>query len=177
MVKIFSSFLFFCLTIFCNKKEDSKKYEVKGELKYTSSYCGGARPPDEMLLELQTPKPLHGKKIFIKKGKQNEADLELIDSAVTDINGHFFLLLPSGDYVAVGEEKKDKKYCNALLKKHAKATQYNSAIDVECLNNWFKTPDFTFTVKNSNQVVNHVYHKGCQWNETPCTQYTGPLPP
>jgi hypothetical protein len=45
---------------------------VNIKITQTSSYCGGAAPPRELIEQLNTPVPLAGKVIYLRKGKTNK---------------------------------------------------------------------------------------------------------
>jgi hypothetical protein len=51
----------------CLAQQKPQARLVSGEVTQTSSYCGGARPSDEMVQEQNRPKPYGGKKFYIRK--------------------------------------------------------------------------------------------------------------
>jgi hypothetical protein len=64
-----------------------------GTITNTQSYCGGARPPQELLTELATPKPYGNHLlVFVHTGSQKEY------SFITDEHGHYEVELPLGKY-------------------------------------------------------------------------------
>ena len=71
---------------------------VKGVVNQTNSYCGGARPPDDLLEELAKPKPLTNYKLYIKKNTPSIIDAIIMDSVITDKNGRFNIRLKKGNY-------------------------------------------------------------------------------
>lgn len=166
-----------CFSLFSFKREHEKEYIVKAEIKYIAPYCGGAAPTEEMIQKIKAPRPLPNKKLYIKKGKVNDISSVVVDSVVTDSSGFFIYFLPNGEYLVIDEDKKDKRKYDLLLKRYSKQSQSNTSIDKNCLDKWFRTPDFTFTVNSHNQEIQHTYTGKCSWNSTPCTLYTGPLPP
>lgn len=177
-LKILTAFFLFtsCIAVKSTGKGD-EKVKVSGTVTQTFSYCGGARPSNEMLAKLAEPKPFANKKLFIKKGKTNDINSVAVVEVVADSAGNFSVSLPSGDYCIV-DEFKSKSNFNEILKKYEKETTNYSAVDPECLKNWFSTPDAVFTVtKTGLKDLNVAYHHPCSWRSVPCANYRGPLPP
>lgn len=177
---LFSLFILFSSAAIC--KKDKKTFMIQGQLTTTESWCGGMRPTPEIEKNLRIPKALPNTKIYIRKGTVNDPKSKIIQTVTSDANGNFSVKLPAGKYVIVDEKKKDRKYAEELLKKFEKETQNYSAIDKNCLEEWLKTPDFTFeidangTLKNMDTLkVN--YHLPCSFRSVPCVQYRGPMPP
>ena len=153
-----------------------KKYSVAGVITGTSNYCGGARPSDEMLADIATPKPIPNKKIYIKKGEINSFKNKILLTLITDSAGKFQAKLPPGKYLIVDGDKKDMTYYNQLLKEHKEQTKNFDAVDSTCLNEWYLKPDFTFEVKHTEiKNISVNYHKACF--NLPCIQFRGPYPP
>jgi hypothetical protein len=141
-----------CIILSFNSNQSEKKvkkYSVSGVITGTSSYCGGARPTDEMLADIATPKPIPNKKIYIKKGEINLFKSKVLLTLITDTVGNFKAKLPPGKYLIVDEDKKDLTYYNRLLKEHKEETKSFDAVDSICLKEWFLKPDFIFEVKNT----------------------------
>lgn len=64
-----------------------------GTITNTQSYCGGARPPEELLKELATPKPYGNRSlVFFHSGSKKEYGF------TTDEHGHYEVELPIGKY-------------------------------------------------------------------------------
>ena len=182
-MKVFAGVIFavFCMStlqVQNNIKPKLKKIKVSGTVTQTSSYCGGARPSNEMLASLTEPKPFAHKKLFIKRGKTNDMSKAAVAEVTTDSLGNFSIALPMGDYCIVDEMKSSKKNYDDILAKYGKETQYYSAVDAACLKEWFSKPDAVFTVgKEQVKNISVSYHHPCSWNGIPCVQYHGPLPP
>ena len=73
---------------------DKKMAVYYGTIQYTESYCGGARPPEELLKQYATPKPFASGTLRFQDtatGKEY--------SVVTDEHGHYEAELPAGNYV------------------------------------------------------------------------------
>lgn len=70
----------------------AQKKPVEVDVVYTQSYCGGARPTDEMLAEIQKPKPYANKKMYVisEKGKKSVVK--------TTSAGNFKIKLAQGNY-------------------------------------------------------------------------------
>ena len=70
-------------------------YTISGFVKQTSSYCGGANPPKELLRQMAIPVPYSGKEFYIKAGNENNLSIPVINSFITDSIGNFSIhLLP-----------------------------------------------------------------------------------
>jgi hypothetical protein len=135
---------------------------VKGVVNQTSSYCGGARPPDDLLEELAKPKPLTNYKLYIKKNTPSIIDAIIMDSIITDQNGRFTLKMPKGNYIFVDSIYKDREHYN---------------LDTNCLLNRFNTPLLDFKITRKNQLLKPIrIHRNCDYNKIPCVNYKGALP-
>jgi hypothetical protein len=167
--KIITLLLFsvFVLLQKSSAQQHQKKYSVKGTATQTSDYCSGAYMP-EREKELQTPKPLSGKKIFIKQGSANSNKRKVTKETETDSLGNFEINLPAGTYCIV-EEYKTKPL---VIPK----SNENINFDIECIKREWKKADYVLHIVNENVMgikINYVHH--CPWSQ-PCSQYTGPLP-
>lgn len=175
-------FLLFSLGCFSQKDIISDVEEnvlVEISITQTSSYCGGAKPPPELIAELKIPHPLAKKTLFIKKGELNTFDSKIFLEVVSDSLGKVKIHLPAGKYFIVDELKKDTSFYNNLIKKYAKETSRCSAINKDCLKKWYEQPDFTFEIKEGRNKFVVNFHKGCSWKEVPynCCEYKGEYPP
>lgn len=158
-----------------NIKEN--KFSVEITVTQTSAYCGGIRPSPELLNELQNPKPLVRKKLFIKRGDKNLFNSKIVIEACTDSSGKIQLQLLPGKYFIVDELKKDTSYYKTLIRKYSKASKNYSAIEKGCLKSWYEQPDMVFEITNSDiKNLSLNFHKLCDWKEIPCIQFIGPLP-
>lgn len=165
---------FFLLGI-CFKGKN--KVTVKGTVTFTQAYCGGAAPSQKLLDDLRTPRPLSGKKIYLRKGKMNQPSGPIVAEAITDEDGHFTFHLPNGSYYIVSDDKKDLTRYNQILETFSKTSDNYSAVDKSCLDKWINTPDLLFEVKDKDTTIHVSYFIPCSWNSTPCVNYTGVLPP
>lgn len=144
----------------------------------TSSYCGGAAPPEELLQSLTTPIPLTGEKFYVRKGNKNNPDEKPILEWVSDANGIASFHLNPGEYYVVFENKLDRSTFEEYVNIYGKGNNYYGPIDTKCLEEWLLKPELVFIVSDTGEnsfTINT--HKPCSWNSVPCTQYTGPLPP
>ena len=149
---------------------------VSGTVTQTNSYCGGARPPDEILTQLATPRPFPDKKFHVIKGETNTVNHEIILSFTTDSVGNFSFKVPAGTYSIILDEQTQtpdaKKYQTQFLK-----------MDEACFKDWWAKPYYLLEVSPSSQTttikgLNFEFHHRCfiQY-DIPCLQYSGPLPP
>jgi hypothetical protein len=144
----------------------------------TSSYCGGAAPPEELLQSLATPIPLSAEKFCIRKGNKNNPDESPLLELVSGPDGYASFALIPGEYYIVFENKQDRSTFEEYVKIYGKGNDYYGPIDTKCLEEWLVKPELVFIVSETGEnsfTINT--HKPCSWNSVPCTQYTGPLPP
>jgi hypothetical protein len=130
------TFLFSGCKIFSQKKVVSAEVPVIISVTQTHSYCGGAKPPDELLQELATPRPLSGITFYIKNSDTN--DYKPAIEVISNDSGIVYVLLKPGKYCLINDLKKDKNYYNELLKRYQKETQYYSPVNKECLDKWYE---------------------------------------
>ena len=156
-------------------EKKAKKVSFSGTLTETNDYCGGARPSDEILTQLGTPRPLANKKIYIKKGEVNTFDNKVILVLTSDSKGNFHAKLRPGKYLVVDSTKKDPAYYNQLLKTYKNQTANYLAIDSLCLKEWYVKPTGVFEVSaTEKKSITVNFHKACS-EAIPCTRYTGPF--
>ena len=142
---------------------------------YTTEYCMGMRPTDEMLDSLAKPRPYVGKKLYLKKGITNDTLTPILQTLITKADGTIALpdLFP-GKYYIIDEDHLHTKNYGKL--------QDIQVTDQACINKWFKKPLLNFEVKKN--IKQHLYytinfHKSCYKGEAsvPCIRYTGPMKP
>jgi len=150
---------------------------VKGAVNQTNSYCGGARPPDDLLEELAKPKPLTNYKLYIKKNTPSIIDAIIMDSIITDQNGRFTLKMPKGNYIFVDSIYKDREHYNQMVRLILNDNENYSNLDTNCLLNRFNTPLLDFKITRKNQLLKPIrIHRSCDYNKIPCVNYKGALP-
>jgi hypothetical protein len=176
---VFLLFSFGCFSQKDTISNGKEKFLVEICITQTSSYCGGVKPDPETITELKRPKPLANKILFIKKGEQNTFDSKILLEIISDSSGKVNIHLPPGKYFVVDELKKDTSFYNKLIKEYEKESTKCSAINKDCLKNWYVQPDFIFEIKEEPNKFVVNFHKGCSWNEVPynCCKYKGPYPP
>ena len=161
-----------------NAGNSVEQFNVVIEATTTQAYCGGAKPSEETLKELNTPVPAPNVKIYLRKGKVNNIENEVDYELITDDKGKVQTRLPAGTYSIVFENKRDQSSFNDLLEKYGKETSYQTPIDTTCLKKFYSEPNAVLEVKKNQEntiVVNRM--KRCQWTRIPCSNYKGELPP
>ena len=163
-----------------NKKKHSghtaaklvKTYTVSGKVTQTSRYCGGARPPEELVKKLAIPVAYPNKKFYIRQGKTNSINAKIIDSFVTGSTGSFSIQLSPGTYSMIVEEQVKEIKPGDYTKKYEVA-------DSKCLQDWWAKPYYLLEVKDSNiGQLNFVFNHRCYISsDIPCITYNGPLHP
>ena len=171
--QIASSFLLaMTVLFFCTHKTFAQKntYQVQLHLTQTSDYCGGAKPPEEILQQLNTPKPFPNKQVVIKEGFKNKNG-ELIGKitkvATSDSLGNIVVALRKGrTYFIIDGDKK-------IMPVNTAQSHYDSL----CWKKHSNTPDYVLSLKSKPITVKAInFKKYCPW-KMPCVNYTGPLPP
>lgn len=155
-----------------------KNKQVSGKMLQTNSYCGGAAlAPDEMA-EVEKPRPLAGKKCYVREGNKNNIKGRIVASFESDSSGNFMIYLAPGEYCIIDSRKYDKNFVADIAKKYKKGDSNYTAADMDCLKKWLSTPDLVFTVKEDGEnKITVTYNNPCSWAAIPCVQYSGPLPP
>ena len=157
------------------KSTDSvEAYTVSGNFQQKLSYCGGARPSQEMLDEFENPVPLMRYTIYIKKGTENSPSAVLVDSTKTDEYGNYSFSLPPGAYTLVSYTQLNKACLNDVV-----SQQYIVIADQACLDDWYKKGLIQFTVKDQAIAnLDYLITKACDIPDgIPCLNYTGPARP
>lgn len=158
------------LTFFNIPSNAQSKVCIKGYVTSTEDYCGGARPSDEMLQDLSTPKPFANKVIYVKMGTVNKNSNKTVKKLTTDANGRFSVMLSPGNTYYFIEEWKAKVF---VTPKNTRELVW----DIPCLRKRYASPDFVIKLKKgANPEVQINYHQNCSHNPY-CGQFSGPLPP
>lgn len=150
-------------------------YTVTGSIYVTSDYCGGANPPEELLENLQIPKPYPGKKIFIRSGTKNDFDQPILYALTTDSAGLFSFQLPAGSYCIVDEYRVRRGFTDSLFVDKVPQVKIT---DHWCIKQWLEEGLLLFKVEKKGVVLDRItIHQRCFVHEgIPCLEYTGPLP-
>lgn len=153
-------------------KTAAKKVTVSGTVTQSNSYCGGARPNDEILAATQKPYPFPNKKFHLIKEEINTLNRKIILSFTTDSAGNFSFQVVPGTYSILLDEQvaapDAKKYQTQFIK-----------VDESCFKDWWAKPYYLLEVGTANiKALNFDFHHRCFiQNDIPCLQYEGPLPP
>jgi hypothetical protein len=157
-------------------------YDVEIRTTQTSEYCGGSRPSEEMMNELETPQPLANTTIYLREGEVNSLSLPIAYSLKSDESGLIHAKIKKGTYSVVFEHKKDQATYDTWLENYGQATAQYSAIDTNCFNTFFQRPDQVIQVGKSetdsltNQFAVNTINR-CERTRVPCASYKGPVRP
>ena len=144
-----------------------------GRVWWTRSYCGGARPPDELLEELARPLPRDGWQFVVRPGTVHDPRQPVTTRVATDAEGRFSFAAAAGDYCLVTVDKHD------FLGPQGDPGA-GEAIPVpmfgggtaECMDRWARTCDGVVTIGTAPvPAMEFTLHQGC--SENPCL----PAPP
>lgn len=143
--------------------------KVSGYITQTSSYCGGARPSEEMLEEYGKPKPYPGKTLYISKSGSRE----VFSRFVSNDSGYFSLSLPAGSY-RVWQDEQLRPF-----KPGQESENKMIVADTSCLRRWWNTPLGEFELESESVNLKSInFHRPCFVSgDVPCMSYTGPMPP
>lgn len=156
-------------------KKVEKKYAVNFAITYTESYCMGMRPTEQILKELSTPKQYPNRELSIIKGNGNFNSMKsvFVGKILTDKNGFAKLNLQEGVYSIIDNEKA------AFYSKVKNDTIDYKITSEACVQDWIKSPIFTFTVTKKGANVKYQFNKSCYLGEnaSQCISYIGPQRP
>jgi hypothetical protein len=160
----------FSFSVWAKRKPVEAYTTITGKVTTTADYCGGARPSEEMLEQLRTPKPAIRRTIYIKYGSVNTENTRLIKKVMTDSNGLFTVKLKKGYTYQFLEE------WQCLNFKMPQQTQWVKW-DEKCFRERYATPNYVLNTKKTKQnIITFNYHQPCFYNPY-CGNYSGPLPP
>ena len=146
--------------------------KIYGLVTTTSPYCGGARPTDAVVEEMNRPKPYSGKIIYISRSGEKPDRVTAI-KAVTNDTGYFFIDLGPGRYSFYQEEQLLQIDFSSLDKPGMVEA------DTTCLRIWKTTPLAEITVADTvGAPLKFNFHRPCFISgDIPCQNYVGPMPP
>jgi hypothetical protein len=172
---LFCSFLLlFSFPAKMHSQKKIRQYVVSGTITQTHTYCGGARPSEEMLERLNTPAAYPGKKLYIRYGRVNSDKKKVIRVICADSAGHFKIQLPPGTYCIIQDEQIKRIDISNFKKMEGDYLK----LDENCLKRWWSECFTTFEVGKGNKSnLNVNFNFPCFTGGTPCMQYTGPAPP
>lgn len=152
-MKYYISLWMLIFLIACNaktvKNNSSELIEIQFSVQYTSEYCGGAYPPDEVLKALDVERPLKNKELIIKRKDADETY-----SLMCDAKGVASLSLPQGQYLVFYPIKMT-------------AEPSENALSVEQCAQWKKTPDTAFAVTADTKNIDLKVRQTCNPCEAP----------
>lgn len=176
--------LFGLLLVACKISTDissnkpKKLFKVSGTVTYTSDYCGGAPPSEDLIIQLSTPQPYPGKQLFIRSGSMNDVQNTVLHNITTDENGYFELELPPGEYCMVDEYRLNRDFIKRL---YSTTNPLENIVpgDSTCIEDWFNSCLINITVSESDiDSLDFNISRPCFRPEgVPCLMYTGPYPP
>lgn len=161
-----------------NKGED-KSFEVNLSFFTHKPYCGGAYPSPEQ--EKGYTSPMNNYEFALYKDPDkfsfHQESNKLIKTFKVDSNGEVHFNLPLGDYYVVFADK--TLPFKAFYKKYNTGDGvYNTNSDESCFFQWYRTPEFRFTViDKANQKHSRTFNETCFNGLNPCVNYIGPMPP
>lgn len=170
-MKTIKNIVFFAFILFFSIKTYAQTINIKGNVKQTFSYCGGARPDESLLDRLATPVSFGGKKFYIRKGKTNNLKNKVILGFETDSIGNFSFEIKPGVYSILLEEQ-----LNWINPKEYSSR--NQKVDENCLKKWWSKPYYLLVVtKFNNKKLDFLFQHRCFINnEIPCIEYIGEMP-
>ncbi len=123
------------------------------ELAQEQKYCGGAKPPKEILAQYEKPLPYADKKLIIVSSNGK------VDSTKTDAKGVLKLKLKSGSYKLYEPWRYHKTSPDGTdIKKY----------DTECLKNVWSKVDISIDTKKKKQVIKVDLDPVFCMHEIPC---------
>ena len=139
----------------CSTKLAKRSIDLK--IQYTSDYCGGAAPPEELINNLRKPKPFTGKMFIHQDLQRNDDGIEVtFVEGVAKISG-----LVEGDYYLYKEAKvnMDSFYRNVVVDM--------PMVDPNCLYAWQNTTLAKFSVDKKTKSVSDTLNFECNPCEPP----------
>lgn len=154
--------------------ETKKEFVVAGQIQYAESYCGGARPTDEMLMEITRARPYPGKKLFVIEGTKNSSGKEIAATVISDSSGNFKLILPPGEYCIIQPDQRS----TAILSKY-NSDKDDIDADPKCMEEWWNSCLYSFRVDSADiNGISLFFQRRCFLPEgIPCLRYSGPMRP
>ncbi len=155
----------------------NEKIEVRFHLTETEAYCGGAKPPQELLDELNTPKAMANTSIFLRNDTVNNIEDSIDYTFTSNQEGWINAKLPAGQYSVVFADKKDRKTYEDMLEQYKTSTRLYKAIDTDCLQSYFRQPEKVIHVTEKGENKYEIKNRKHCKRSVPCATYIGPVPP
>jgi len=165
--------LIYSISFFAQKKKPDVYFMVRGKITQTSDFCGGARPSDEVMQDMQKARLYAGKTLYIRKGKSNDLRQPIVMKFLSDSAGRFTIMLKPGVYSIVQPEQLKKLDMKKIY------SGPNIEPDMSCLKEWWSKAYFVLEIKDKNidGLEFNFHHKCFIEGDVPCLNYTGPMPP
>ncbi|MBN1771451.1 MAG: hypothetical protein JXB32_09330 [Deltaproteobacteria bacterium] len=144
-----------------------------GRVWWTRSYCGGARPPDELLEELARPVPRDHTQFVVRPGTVHDPRQPVTTRVSTDAEGRFSFAAAAGDYCLVTVDKHDflGPQGDPAAGEAIPVPIFGSGV-AECMDRWARTCDGVVRIAaEPTPATEFTLHEGC--SENPCL----PTPP
>lgn len=151
--------------------------ELRGVVTYSTNYCGGAAPTEEIVSEMNAKKPYANIWLYIRRGEKNNIRSKIVAKVKTDSLGKFSVKLRQGTYSIVDSRKKNSRFINSLIKMVKQPKAGYKLTDKSCLLNWLQTPDVVVRLTTDTFKCELHYVMQCSWNKYPCMHYLGQYPP
>lgn len=169
--------LFILSLLSCSVLKNNDRPEGTVEIKLSGTvyhpYCGGAKPDPDVAKGYYESMKFGKFKLYeglsYKSGNIALQDVDL------DEAGNITLFLKPGDYYLLEADK--LLSVDEFKKKNGPANEIHYLVkDKSCYENWMKTPDLVFSVKNDTVIEMRAKAK-CWIGTNPCLEYVGPPAP
>ena len=139
-------FVLFAMLQSCSSSKNSTNQDsmVDITITSTSNYCGGAKPPEDLIARLKEPKKYSGKEIIFSTTEQLGDGHKMLK---TDDNGMISLSLEEGTYYLFLPEKLSAKL--------------TTGGDADRCAQWKKTANGSFVVTKGMNAVDVNVHQTC----------------
>lgn len=156
------------------KVEDTQYFSIRGKVETSGYYCGGAPPPRRVIENAKRIRPYVDYKIYVIEGKRNKRGAVIIDSTMTNVDGHFRLNLLPGEYVLLSSDQIDRELIKMCLN-----NEDIEITDFDCLEEWWQKGLRRLVVKDmpQNDVNFHIQKQCFLPAGVPCLHYVGAMPP
>ncbi len=160
-------------------KSEEKLYPVTLSFFIHTPYCGGAYPGPEQQKGYTNPMNLYEFALY-EAAEQfgfHQHTNKLIQKFKVDSKGEILLNLAPGNYYVVLADKA-LPFKTFYTKNDIGDGVTNNSSDEACFLQWYRTPDFRFTViRAPEQKHSRTFNAFCYNGLNPCVYYIGPLPP
>jgi len=150
---------------------DTTQYTISGKIEKTIFHCGGAKRIERIDQEWRKKVPVSGYKLYIKKGKSNDRNAPIIDSTLTNADGIFEFILPSGEYILLSPDHINRDIIKTCLN-----SDFIKITNFDCLEEWWQGGLAKIVVEDQpiSKIYLHFNQKCSLPLGVPCLIYTGP---